>query len=258
MIHQRLTTESWNENEFRVKDRVGDKIVYYQVNPLIDGDGFLRQELSIMELARQHGVQVPRVLTYSRAQEFEFCTMEYIEGSTLDQMDPPRALRARLIVDTYVNAMESVRRANTSNNRHPLVRQMRVPATSGDVYLHILTNIFFYARRYRLPLPPMTIHELANLFPGPEEPCVLVHGGIDRGRNIIVCADDTVKIINWQRAGFLPLNIARAISGTLDNSSTLGRLTIFLCDTADAGIFGDKQEFEMALGNFVRCIKYGW
>jgi hypothetical protein len=73
MIHEHLTSETWDENrdEPRVKDRVGNKIVYYNVNGSSERYGAIRQELDMIELAAQHGVSVPRVWSYTRSEELE-------------------------------------------------------------------------------------------------------------------------------------------------------------------------------------------
>ena len=172
MIHKRLTSETWDTNEPRVKDRVGNTIVYYQVNSSSDVTGSIRQELDLMELASQQGVPVPRILSYSHVEELEVCTIEYIEGVPLDTIHAtdPLARKAKLLVDTYIKSMKSVQRATTLNTLH-LIRNLQVPATSHDIYLHLLNITHFHALRYQLPFSPRTIHELVKLFP--EEPCVL-------------------------------------------------------------------------------------
>jgi predicted Ser/Thr protein kinase len=256
MIHERITSETWNADRPRVKDRVGNKIVYYNINSSSDVVGAIRQELDMMEIAAQHGVSVPRIYTYSCVEELEVCTIEYIEGTPLDKLDPadPLAQKAKSIVRTYTRTMESLQCPDTLNTQHPLLHGLRVPATSSDVYLHLLTITEFHARRYQLPFAPLTVRKLAKLFP--VEACVLAHGDLAEENNVIVCADGTVKLIDWECAGFLPLHIARAVSKTLDVTSQLGGMIDSLCDAAQSGTFGEREKFTTALAEFVRHTSY--
>jgi len=251
MIHKCLTSETWNSEQPRVKDRVGDKI-YYKVNSSSEAVGSIRQELDMMKLSAQHGIPVPRVWSYTRVEELEVCTIEYVEGTPLDKLDPndPLALKAKSVVESYIRTMESVQRPTTLNNQHPLgVQSLRVPATSSDVGI-----VQFHAQRYRLRFPEKTIRELGKLFPA--EPCVLAHGDLAGGSNAVVCADGTVKLIDWECAGFLPLHISRAVSETLDVSSRLGGMIGSLCAAAQSGPFGERDQFETALADFVRYVSH--
>ncbi len=256
MIHERITSETWNADRPRVKDRVGTKIVYYNINSSSDAVGAIRQELDMMEIAAQHDVSVPRIYTYDCFEELEVCTIEYVEGTPLDKLDPtdPLVQKAKSIVETYIRTMESVQRPDTLNNQRPLFQGLRVPATSLDVYLHLLTITEFHARRYQLPFALQTVQELPQLFP--VEACVLAHGDLAEGNNVIVYADGTVKLIDWECAGFLPLHVARAVSETLDVTSRLGGMIGSLWDAAKSGTFGEREKFTTALADFVRHTSY--
>jgi aminoglycoside phosphotransferase len=251
MIHERLTSETWDADEPRIKDRVGGKIIYYKANGSSEDVGAIRQELDMMALAAQHGVLVPRVWSYNRAEELEVCMIEYVEGTPLEKLDAddPLARKAISVVEAYISAMESVQRPTTLNNQHPLVQSLQVPATSSDVYRHLLATIRFHAQRYQLQFPEETVRELESMFP--TEPCVLAHGDLAGNNNVIVSPDGTVKLIDWECAGFLPLHISRAVSKTLDDSSRLGGMIRSLCAAAQSGTFGEREKFGAALADFV-------
>jgi len=72
----------------------------------------------------------------------------------------------------------------------------------------------------------------------------------------VVCASGTVKLIDWACAGFLPLQISRAVSETLDVSSRLGGMVGSLCAAAQSGTFGERDGFERALADFVRYVSH--
>jgi hypothetical protein len=86
---------------------------------------------------------------------------------------------------------------------------------------------------------------------------VLAHGDLADDNNVIVCADGTVKLIDWECAGFLPLHVARAVSETLDVTSRLGAMIGSLCDAAQSGTFGERKVHNNFSGVRSPYIIYG-
>ena len=108
MIHERLTSETWDADEPRIKDRVGGKIIYYKVNGSSEDVGAIRQELDMMALAAQHGVLVPHVWSYTHAEELEVCTIEYVEGTSLEKLDRSGPLLRMAKTRTYTHGWLSL------------------------------------------------------------------------------------------------------------------------------------------------------
>ena len=118
--------------------------------------------------------------------------------------------------------------------------------------MHLLNITQVHAQRYRLPFPEKkTIRELGKLFPA--EPCVLAHGDLAGGNNAIVCADGTVKLIDWEcvAVAYLPCSFQNARCFV-----EIGVMLGSLYAAAQSGTFGERGKFETALADFVRYVSH--
>lgn len=225
MSFKTLTRQTWNDDLPRLKLGIGPITIFAAVfDPaeLTEAEGTpleppMRVELDMMALAGSVGVRVPKVYAYDRQGRVETCVMEYVQGEMLESIaDQAVISKARTKVRSYVDMMQTIRRTSVDfvlkNNLY--FRGDSFPSSEA-FYRHMLKYIIvLHAMKFpEAPTPSYDIDAALAAYPV-NEPAVFSHGDLYNLNNVIVAdGGDTITLIDFECAGYLPLHVARWFAG---------------------------------------------
>ena len=198
MIFSRITSEAWDQEEVRIKERIDDKILYYRAG---EGD-FIKNEIDMMKKAQESGIRCPKVYSYTSYGNLEICIFEYFEGHIMNKED------INLVRD-HLRKANMTRQKEASIHMHLLLSSDVEFENAYQFYQEWVSelngmNDFFQANAVQIDEK-----DLISLLPT-NEFCVLTHGDLSED-NVIVNGSE-VCIIDWECSGFFPIHVSRAMS----------------------------------------------